>query len=106
MSELQDAFDKYDKTGSAYGNVGLFVEAARKYANPDYEAATVYAVKLFMGDKAAQEPIPPHIRTGSERIVKIALGVTEDEGERHDGECDCVQCELARAGLDFTEDDQ
>ena len=38
MSELQNAFDKYDKTGSAYGNVGLFVEAARKWG--------AYQVKL------------------------------------------------------------
>ncbi len=33
MSDLQAALDKYDRTGSAYGNVGLFVTAARKYAN-------------------------------------------------------------------------
>ena len=33
MSDLEDALDKYDKTGSAYGIVGLFVDAARRVAN-------------------------------------------------------------------------
>ena len=77
---LQDALADWESLGyvrqQEFGWMHPIVEAARKYANPDIEAATVYAVKLFMGDKAAQEPIPPHIRTGSERIVRIALGIT------------------------------
>lgn len=33
LQQLKDAIRKYDETGSAYGNVGLFVAAARLVAN-------------------------------------------------------------------------
>ncbi len=73
MSDLQDALDKYDKTGSAYGNVSLFVEAARKYANPDYEAAlTIYD---------AASPNHPDEVSYVRAIVDAALSVTEDKSD-------------------------
>ena len=49
---------------------------SREEVTIDYEASARYAVKLFIGERAAEKPIPPHIQTGVQRIVDIALGET------------------------------
>ncbi len=44
--------------------------------------------------------VEPAIGSITISTVSSVMCIKEDEGERHDGECDCVQCELARVGLD------
>ncbi len=76
MTDLQDALDKYDKTGSAYGNVRLFVEAARRVAN----------LQTIVNEQAEDEGLWFHAITAPEaylqqelRRLHAALGITEDE---------------------------
>ena len=94
MSELQDAFDKYDKTGSAYGNVGLFVEAARKYANlPDLDDEVRAAVKraYIAGytDGVHDDDLPVEweledvsVNEWMGDLLVAALGITKDAKQR------------------------
>ena len=39
MSELQDALDAYDEQSMAWNYDEIIVDAARRYANPDYAKA-------------------------------------------------------------------
>ncbi len=73
MTDLQDALDKYDKTGSAYGNVRLFVEAARRVANLDYKAAVKQAARS--NKRRNSDGFNEWVQS----IVNAALSITEDE---------------------------
>ena len=98
-SELQAAFDDVRDLcdGSEPDSLHVIVEAARKYANPDMEAFHKALYEWFHSER-------PMSSDAEKELVDAALGVTEDK-EQHNGECDCVQCELARAVLDVTEDE-
>ncbi len=52
MSDLEAELDKYYKTGSAYGNVKLFADAARLVANPpnDSTIRSYFVANLMDGD--------------------------------------------------------
>ncbi len=77
MSDLTDALDRFPKV--TFDEADMIIKTLRMVANPDIEAATRYAVRLFIGDKAADKPIMPHIQTGVERIVTIALTPPADD---------------------------
>ena len=70
-SELQAALDKYDRTGSAYGNVSVFVDAARKVANPDIEAAAQKLAQIH-GTTVDNDP---WYRPEALMVVDAALGI-------------------------------
>ncbi len=78
MSDLQDALDRYDKHPglSLADDPDLFVDAARRVANPDYEAAARLGVVWDELTKKEQVTriayVKPHIDTA------LALGITED----------------------------
>ncbi len=69
MSDLQAAIDKYDRTGSAYGNVGILVDAARRVANLDTDA-----LRKFINGYG----IYPHDMGKFVNGITAALGITED----------------------------
>ncbi len=86
MSELQDAIRKYDETGSAYGNVGLFVDAARRVANLDMEAAARFysdEVGRRSGSSLTWEAMYEEEQIDFLRVstgaVNAALGITTKE---------------------------
>ncbi len=86
MSELQDAIDRFalalpllDSSGEGAAqyrdDAQAIVEAARKYANPDYEAAI--QVEANMRSGVGVGPLTDRSRV--QAIVDAALDVTEDE---------------------------
>ena len=76
MSDLQAAFDDVRDLcdGSEPDSLHVIVEAARKYANPDYEAA--HAVLARYGFTVFGVEVDSSI---TRRVVDAALGVSEDE---------------------------
>ena len=76
MSELQDALDKWDKHHRPNDPfMRTFVDAARRVANLDYEAAIVKHNELY--------PVPLSAK-GEEwvrQIVDAALGITTEDGD-------------------------
>ncbi len=77
-SELQDAFNRWDsgKVGKAYQAKVIpepILDAARKVANPDYEAAYEALTKATGG----HTPMAIHPAT-VRQIINAALGIIED----------------------------
>ena len=69
MSDLQD---ELNEIGSTLNHWPAIVEAARRVANPDYEAAVEGLVGAF--------DIPPiSAKIMAQYCIDSALGVTEDE---------------------------
>ena len=86
-NELQDALDRNAEVFEpTWDESLLFVDAARKYANPDIDAAAVPiavaladAVSLATGQAVAVEFIDDEMKAIAKNAVHVALGVTEDE---------------------------
>ncbi len=82
MSDLQDAADRLaNRIPLEPGDREVLVEAARKYANPDIEAAAMERHRNGR-PKCYEGPndIGCYCWITTKKAVKVALSITEDDG--------------------------
>ena len=91
MSDLQDAIKLVDADQSDNGATGLFearalvVEAARRYANPDMEAAKAAFSRTWSRPEVGGTEGVDGLGISLKAAVAAALGVTEDTDHRGGG---------------------
>ena len=107
MGELQDALDRWDsdrsedvinRTRSESDDVALFVDAARRVANPDLKAAN----RAANDDDDGMWGLSDISEWRVQRIVFAALGVTTEDD---DGDCSCPTDGLHARWCPDAEDD-